>query len=230
MVEIQKDLAAKIDNIVNLDDRISALEKERSIVQEQMLTYGIELHEKREKAIPKLKKQLEAYLKELGLPNAQFKFNLERSDNFRSSGLDTLELLFTANKGLGLGLLKKVASGGEMSRIMLAVKAVLARYKKLPTIIFDEIDAGVSGEIANKMAVIMSEMSQNMQLLTITHLAQIAAKGENHLKVYKEDVNEITQTRLKNLVGDERIVEIAQMISGNNVTDAALANAKELLN
>jgi len=230
LVEIQKDLAAKIDNIVNLDDRISALEKERSIVQEQMLTYGIELHEKREKAIPKLKKQLEAYLKELGLPNAQFKFNLERSDNFRSSGLDTLELLFTANKGLGLGLLKKVASGGEMSRIMLAVKAVLAGYKRLPTIIFDEIDAGVSGEIANKMAVIMSEMSQNMQLLTITHLAQIAAKGENHLKVYKEDVNEITQTRLKNLVGDERIVEIAQMISGNNVTDAALANAKELLN
>jgi DNA repair protein RecN (Recombination protein N) len=230
LLEIQKDLAAKIDNIVNLDDRISVLEKERSMLQEQVLTYGIELHEKREKAIPKLKEQLETYLKELGLPNAQFKFNLERSDNFRSSGLDTLELLFTANKGLGLGLLKKVASGGEMSRIMLAVKAVLARYKKLPTIIFDEIDAGVSGEIANKMAVIMSEMSQNMQLLTITHLAQIAAKGENHLKVYKEDVNEITQTRLKNLVEDERIVEIAQMISGNNITDAALANAKELLN
>jgi DNA repair protein RecN (Recombination protein N) len=230
LLEIQKDLATKIDSVVNLDDRISELEEEQSIIQEQLLTYGVELHEKREKAIPKLKKQLEVYLKELGLPNAQFQFNLERSVTFRSSGIDTLELLFTANKGLGFGLLKKVASGGEMSRIMLAIKAVLAGYKRLPTIIFDEIDAGVSGEIANKMAVIMSEMSKNMQMLTITHLAQIAAKGENHLKVYKEDVNEITQTRLKNLLEDERIVEIAQMISGNNVTDAAIANAKELLN
>lgn len=117
-----------------------------------------------------------------------------------------------------------------MSRIMLAVKAVLAQYKKLPTIIFDEIDSGVSGEIANKMATIMGVMSKSMQLLCITHLPQIAAKGEYHIKVYKEDVNEITQTRLKNLSENERIVEIAQMISGHNVTDAAIANAKELLN
>ena len=117
-----------------------------------------------------------------------------------------------------------------MSRIMLSVKAVLAKYKKLPTIIFDEIDTGVSGEIANKMARIMGEMSTAMQLLSITHLPQIAAKGEHHIKVYKEDVNEVTQTRLKILSQDERIVEIAQMLGGNNVTDAAIANAKELLN
>ena len=131
---------------------------------------------------------------------------------------------------MALGSLKKVASGGEMSRIMLAVKAVLAKYKKLPTLILDEIDTGVSGEIANRMASIMATMSQTMQLLSITHLPQIAAKGAHHIKVYKEDVNEVTQTRLKNLAEDERIVEIAQMIGGNNLTDAAIANAKELLN
>jgi DNA repair protein RecN (Recombination protein N) len=117
-----------------------------------------------------------------------------------------------------------------MSRIMLSVKAILARYKKLPTIIFDEIDTGVSGEIANQMARIMNEMSNSTQLLSITHLPQIAAKGENHIKVYKEDVNDVTRTRLRVLNNDERIVEIAQMIGGNNVTDAAMANAKELLN
>ena len=164
------------------------------------------------------------------MPNARFKFELVASENFRKNGTDSLELLFTANKGLSFGSLKKIASGGEMSRIMLSVKAILARYKKLPTIIFDEIDTGVSGEIANQMARIMGEMSTSTQLLSITHLPQIAAKGEYHIKVYKEDVNEVTRTRLKGLNEDERIVEIAQMIGGNTLTDAALANAKELLN
>ena len=117
-----------------------------------------------------------------------------------------------------------------MSRIMLAVKAVLGKYKKLPTIIFDEIDTGVSGEIANKMADIMKEMSQGVQLFSITHLPQVAAKGEHHLKVYKEDKNDITVTRLKNLNPDERIAEIAEMLGGKNVSTAALANARELLN
>lgn len=227
---IQDELAVKIDSVVDLDSRIASMEEERSVMEQHLFNLGKELHEKRTKAIPKLKEQLEGYLIELGLPNAQFQFQLKILGTFRNNGLDSLELLFTANKGLAFGLLKKVASGGEMSRIMLAVKAVLARYKKLPTIIFDEIDSGVSGEIANKMAAIMGGMSQSMQLLCITHLPQIAAKGEYHIKVYKEDVNEITQTRLKNLSESERIVEIAQMISGHNVTDAAIANAKELLN
>ena len=141
-----------------------------------------------------------------------------------------MQLLFTANKGLAFGPLKKVASGGEMSRIMLAIKAVLADYKKLPTIVFDEIDTGVSGEVANKMAHIMHQMSKKMQLLSITHLPQIAAKGDHHIKVYKEDVNEVTATHLKILDEEERIVEIAQMLGGKNVSEAAIANAKELLN
>ena len=131
---------------------------------------------------------------------------------------------------MSMGPLKKVASGGEMSRIMLAIKSVLAKYKKLPTIIFDEIDTGVSGEIANKMAFIMLEMSRNMQVLSITHLPQIAARGEHHLKVYKEDINQVTVTHLKKLDKDERISEIAQMLGGKNISEAAIANAKELLN
>ena len=123
-----------------------------------------------------------------------------------------------------------MASGGEMSRIMLAIKAVLAEYKRLPTIIFDEIDTGVSGEVANKMAAIMQAMSKAMQLLSITHLPQIAARGDNHLKVYKEDINNITTTALKNLNAEERIFEIAEMLGGKNVSEAAISNAKELLN
>lgn len=230
LIEIEESLSEKIETTLNLDDKIEALQNEKLQAENKTIKLGEELHRERLNAIPKLKEKLEGYLKELGLPNARFKFELKPSREYKKNGIDTLELLFTANKGLDFGPLKKVASGGEMSRIMLAVKAVLAQYKKLPTIIFDEIDTGVSGEIANKMALIMSEMSASMQLLSITHLPQIAAKGEHHIKVYKEDINEVTVTRLKTLNTDERIVEIAQMIGGKNVTDAALANAKELLN
>jgi len=230
LIEIQDDLESKIDSVVDMDEQLERLEIERSKFSDEVLKIGRLLHNQRQTAIPLLKKQLEDYLAELGLPNARFKFELIASENFRNNGTDSLELLFTANKGLSFGSLKKIASGGEMSRIMLSVKAILARYKRLPTIIFDEIDTGVSGEIANQMARIMGEMSNSTQLLSITHLPQIAAKGEYHIKVYKEDVNEVTRTRLRVLNEDERIVEIAQMIGGNNVTDAAIANAKELLN
>ncbi|QNJ99231.1 DNA repair protein RecN [Constantimarinum furrinae] len=230
LIEIQKDLEEKIEGTLQLDDRIEALQKEIEKYRTIALNIATQLHSKRSKAIPILKAKLEEILQELGLPNARFKFDLTPSNRFRSNGTDTLELLFTANKGLSFGALKKVASGGEMSRIMLAVKAVLAEYKKLPTIIFDEIDTGVSGEIANKMASIMNTMSKGMQLLSITHLPQIAAKGDHHIMVYKEDVDEVTQTRLRVLGQEERTVEIAKMIGGNKVTDAAIANAKELLN
>ena len=230
LIEIQEDLESKIESVGDIDEKLEHLDKERTTFRTHVMKTGALIHKQRQKAMPILKQQLEAYLAELGLPNARFKFELVASENFRKNGTDSLELLFTANKGLSFGSLKKIASGGEMSRIMLSVKAILARYKKLPTIIFDEIDTGVSGEIANQMARIMGEMSTSTQLLSITHLPQIAAKGEYHIKVYKEDVNEVTRTRLKGLNEDERIVEIAQMIGGNTLTDAALANAKELLN
>lgn len=230
LMGLQTELEEKIDITLTMDDRILELEKQLSEVKGSALQTAETLRDKRLRAIPQLKQKLESFLKELGLPNAQFQFELMPSEGFRRTGTDTLDLLFTANKGLPFGSLKKVASGGELSRIMLAVKAVLTQYKKLPTIIFDEIDSGVSGEIAHKMATIMSEMSKSMQLFSITHLPQIAAKGEHHIKVYKEDDEAVTVTRLKTLNDDERVVEIAQMIGGKKVTDSAIAHAKELLN
>lgn len=230
LLELQNSLEEKVNITLGLDDEIKALEVKRKEFSAAALKSGAELHEKRKKAIPELKKQLESLLALLGLPNAQFQFNLKPSKEFKRNGTDSLELLFTANKGMTPGPLRKVASGGEMSRIMLAIKSVLAKYKKLPTIVFDEIDTGVSGEIANKMAGIMFEMSRNMQVLTITHLPQIASKGEHHLKVYKEDIEHVTVTHLKRLDKEERILEIAQMLGGKKISDAALANAKELLN
>ena len=230
LLDLQDSLENKVSSTLGLDDKIENLKKEGEELFGITKRSASEIYERRLEAIPKLKEQLEDVLSLLGLPNAQFKFNITHSDNFRNNGSDTLELLFTANKGMALGPLKKVASGGEMSRIMLAIKSVLARYKKLPTIIFDEIDTGVSGEIANKMAAIMLEMGNNMQVLSITHLPQIAAKGQNHLKVYKEDVNQVTVTHLKSLIKEERITEIAQMLGGRNISEAAIANAKELLN
>lgn len=230
LIEIEEKLEEKVTTTLGMDDKIESLEKQKAELQKIALKTAEELHNKRENAIPTLKKKLEEILLPLGLPNAQFQFELSASKDFKSNGTDTLQLLFTANKGLAFGSLKKVASGGEMSRIMLAIKAVLAEYKNLPTIVFDEIDTGVSGEIANKMANIMQRMSKAMQLLSITHLPQIAAKGDHHIKVYKEDKNEVTTTHLKILNDDERIVEIAQMLGGKNVSEAAIANAKELLN
>ena len=228
--EIEADLASKIDVTLHLDEQIETLEKQLITSKDAALSTSEELRQRREDVIPKLKEKLENYLKELGLEHAQFRFELTPSEEFRGNGMDILQLLFTANRGSDFAPIKKVASGGELSRIMLSIKAVLTQYKKLPTIIFDEIDTGVSGEIAHKMAKIMSEMSKGMQLFSITHLPQIAAKGEHHLKVYKEDYNNKTFTRLKALNEDERIVEIAQMIGGNKVTDSAIAHAKELLN
>lgn len=230
LLELQNSLEEKVNTTLGLDDQIAKLEIKGKRFSEAALKSASEISKERIKAIPQLKKQLEEVLSLLGLPNAQFQFNLETSEAFRKSGIDSLELLFTANKGMSMGPLKKVASGGEMSRIMLAIKSVLAKYKKLPTIIFDEIDTGVSGEIATKMALIMLEMSGNMQVLSITHLPQIAARGEHHLKVYKADINQVTVTHLKKLDKEERISEIAQMLGGKNISEAAIANAKELLN
>ncbi len=229
LIAIQEDLEVKINKTLNLDSEILKLEDKKALLRENTIQIAGRIHQNREKAIPGLKSQLEEILAPLGLQNANFHFELQESKDFRKNGIDTLDLLFSANKGLAPGSIKKIASGGEMSRIMLAVKSVLGKYKKLPTIIFDEIDTGVSGEIANKMADIMKEMSQGVQLFSITHLPQVAAKGEHHLKVYKEDQNDITVTRLKNLTRGERIVEIAEMLGGKNVSTAALENAKELL-
>ena len=164
------------------------------------------------------------------MPNVRFKIDLNLNSGYLSNGKDELQFLLSANKGTDFGLLKKVASGGELSRIMLATKAILADYSQLPTIIFDEIDTGVSGEIAHKMGEIMKAMSTNMQVFAITHLPQIAAKGATHFKVFKSTLGENTITELKVLKEKERVLEIAQMLSGTDVSESALNHAKALLN
>lgn len=230
LLEIESQLSSKINTTLDLDTTIQTLEKQKQKLSDTLLKFASDLHNTRLEAVPILEQKLVSYLALLGLPNAKFKIEITTLPTFKKTGTDSLALYFTANKGGNFGLLKKVASGGEMSRIMLSVKALLSQYKKLPTIVFDEIDTGVSGEIALKMAYIMEEMSSHMQILSITHLPQIAAKGQQHIKVYKQDQHNTTTTHLKQLSEEERIVEIAQMIGGKNITDTTLANAKELLN
>ena len=163
------------------------------------------------------------------MENARFSIKIKPTKNYFANGKDELEFLFSANKGGNFGELKKVASGGELSRIMLSVKTVLSANTQLPTIIFDEIDTGVSGEVSNKIAAIMQQMSKNMQVIAITHLPQIASKGKNHYKVYKEEIKGVTTTNLKQLSTEERIKEIAEMLSGKDISESALTHAKELL-
>jgi DNA repair protein RecN (Recombination protein N) len=163
------------------------------------------------------------------MPNVEFKVDNTISKQLTDNGLDDINFLFSANKNGKLGEVSKVASGGEISRVMLCIKSLLSNTKGLPTIIFDEIDTGVSGEVASKMGIIMQEMSAQIQVLSITHLAQIACKGKQHYKVFKTDNEHSTQTSVKELTFDERVLEIAKMVSGKDISEAALSNAKELL-
>ncbi len=230
LIEIRDSLFKKITDTENLDSTILQKETEIKMIQAQLESDSKKIHDNRSRVIPQLTEQLETLLSELGMPNAKFQIKLHTTETFFNNGSDELEFLFSANKGGNFNELKKAASGGELSRIMLAIKSILSKYIQLPTIMFDEIDTGVSGEISNKMASIMQQMSKSMQVFTITHLPQIAAKGDTHYKVFKEDVDEVTQTQLKKLNADERIVEIAQMLGGAQLSTSAIAHAKQLLN
>lgn len=230
LIEIQNNLENKVVSLSTLEDEIANLENTIENYELQMDGIASKISKSRSEAIPKLSEKLIAILNLLGMPNVRFKIEIELTSTYYTNGKDKLQFLFSANKGTDFGLLKKVASGGEMSRIMLAVKSILAQYSKLPTIIFDEIDTGVSGEIANKMGEIMRDMSKTMQVFAITHLPQIAAKGSNHYKVFKIVVGENTVSELKLLNSDERIIEIAEMLSGKDISDSALNHAKALLN
>ena len=173
---------------------------------------------------------MEQLLARMGMQNAKFKIDLIKSEKLLHNGKERLNFLFSANLGSEYNSLKKVASGGEMSRIMLSIKTILSRFKKLPTIVFDEIDTGVSGQVSNEIGNIMSDMAKYMQVFTITHLPQVAAKGKQHFRVYKEVKGEDTLTKLKDLNSDERVEELAQMLSGEGMTQTALEHAKQLLN
>lgn len=228
--EVYKALQFKTAQLGDYEARLNALNISLNENTEKLKLTADKITKKRQAILPKLKSELEILLQQLGMPHSKFKINITPSESFLSNGKDCLSFLLQANKGGQFLALKKGASGGELSRIMLAVKFILSKHQQLPTIMFDEIDTGVSGEISNKMASIMQEMSRYMQVFTITHLPQIAAKGDAHFKVFKTEKNNSTITKLKPLSSEERLEEIAQMLGGLNLTASAKAHAKQLLN
>lgn len=229
LIEIEKKLESETQRVESIEEEI---DKQRQRV-EQSLKEAQEVAQKisqrRKNIIPALREKLEGMLAELGIPNAQFKIELGKRDSLGQEGEDTISMLFCANKGGHFGELKKVASGGELSRIMLTVKSILASQVSLPTIIFDEIDTGVSGEISNKMGDIMKQMSLTRQVFAITHTPQVASQGNEHIKVYKQEIDAREQTLAKKLSPQERIEEIAQMLGGKDIGDTARQHAKKLL-
>lgn len=229
LIAIKDDLESKGLSVESLEMQILDLDNSIGDSLSKLDAMAQRLYERRIEAVPGLSEKLVRILEMLGMPDVRFNISVSQVSNYHANGKDEIQFLFAANKGSDFGVLKKVASGGELSRIMLAVKSILAKYSKLPSIIFDEIDTGVSGEIANKMGDIMKSMSKDMQVFAITHLPQIAAKGNQHFKVYKTVANDQTNSELKILSQQERIDEIAQMLSGSVVSDSAINHAKALL-
>lgn len=229
LLEIYNELDEKVKRISDSENVLRNQSDKVDQLHIDLTELGIKLHEQRKKHLPEFEKEITAILHQLGMNQAVFEVKLEESEKFNSFGMDQMEWQFSANKGNKLGLVQKVASGGELSRIMLAIKSILARKANLPTIIFDEIDTGISGEVAIKMGEIMKKMSDDIQVICITHLPQIAAKGEQHLKVYKEDTPQKTQTQLKKLDENQRLQELAEMLGGKQISESALNHAAELL-
>lgn len=229
LIEIREELAKKVETVANIEDSIGQKREEVNMLTQKTDAWAKKISEGRKAVIPKLNERLQKNLASLGMPSATFKIEVNYSKSFKTNGKDDLVFLFSANKGSNYGELKKVASGGEMSRIMLTIKSILAEYESLPTMMFDEIDTGVSGEISNRMGEIMQQMSSTMQVFSITHLPQVASKGSYQFKVYKQESSEGTSTHIKQLSKDERIQELAEMLGGKSLSESALAHARELL-
>lgn len=231
LIAIYNMLEEKLRIVSGQDERLSALEKSVLAQRKEVLRLAIELSNARQKEIAKVEQSVAATLQSVGMPNAQLYIELLQGDESQLSpkGLDKVQYLFSANKGQALQPIHKVASGGEQSRVMLAIKSLVAKSMTLPTIVFDEIDTGISGEVALRVGEVMEELGQSMQVIAISHLPQIASKGDAHFKVYKEDLADKTRSNIQLLGLDERIKEIAQMLSGTNPGEAALQHAKELL-
>ncbi len=229
LIAIKNNLQNKLDDITTFDSQIIE-KKEQLDEQEIKLTeLAAKLSEGRREAAEKFENRIILILQRLGIPSAKFKILLEETTNFTETGKDTVSFLFSSNKHSDVQNITEIASGGEISRLMLSIKSIIADTMALPAIIFDEIDTGVSGEIAEKIGQIMKEMSDNMQVISITHLPQVAAKANFHYKVYKIEDEYDTRTDIKKLNAEERIKELATMLSGEIITDAALKNAEELL-
>ncbi|MGB2435118.1 MAG: DNA repair protein RecN [Flavobacteriaceae bacterium] len=230
LIQERNQLEKKLEQTQDLEQKINALKGR--LVELEGLLEGLskQLHQNRKEASPKLCDKMQQIISKMGMQNARFRIDLTSVDHFLSNGKEQIDFLFSANLGSDFKPIKKVASGGEMSRIMLSIKAILSQFKQLPSIVFDEIDTGVSGAVSNEIANIMAYMSENMQVFTITHLPQVAAKGKQHFLVYKEVRGNTTMTKLKELNQEERIKELAQMLSGEELTRTALDHAKQLLN
>lgn len=229
LIQIKGELVKQVDTVANIDSKIEEKETQVAEIKGELEKSAVKIRTARNAVIPKLKQMLQESLHSLGMPSATFSIELSPSNIFKSHGNDDLTFLFSANKGSNYGELKKVASGGELSRIMLTIKSILAKYEQLPTMMFDEIDTGVSGEISNRMGEIMQQMGGTMQVFSITHLPQVASKGKQQFKVYKEEHAFGTTTRMKKLDQDERINELAEMLGGKALSESALAHAKQLL-
>ncbi|MGQ1889856.1 DNA repair protein RecN [Thermophagus sp. OGC60D27] len=229
LLKIQSDLSERLEKLASFDEELNRLEQEITGAQKRLAECSSALTKSREQVFARIEKGIQNQLRDLGMPHARFavKNNIEK--DFGPDGQDCVSFLFSANKSGALTEIPKVASGGEISRVMLCIKALLSSAKGLPTIIFDEIDTGVSGEIADRMGRIMQEMGQNIQVISITHLPQIAGKGRFHFKVFKTETDRQTISSVKLLSNEERLNEIAGMLSGASVTEAALENAKLLM-
>ncbi len=229
LLAVKDEYARKLNDFSSLGERIAATEKELAAVKETMKARATALSGNRMKAIPALEQQVLSVIHELGMPDASFKAQMITLPEPGSTGTDRVQLLFNANKGGSPMEVSKVASGGELSRLMLAIKSLIASAKVISTVIFDEIDSGVSGEVAGKMGSIMQKMSARMQVISITHLPQIAARGAHHYLVFKENREETTHTRVNELQANQRIDEIAKMLSDSRISSSALEAARELL-
>ncbi len=231
LLDLQQSLSDKLFSITSVDEQIEKLQKESEENKIELTKLALDLSNSRNKIIPKLEKQIEAILHDVGMPHAILKIQntILLEDQISNSGIDQIQFLFSANKGQTPLPVQKVASGGELSRLMLSIKSLIAKYTALPTIIFDEIDTGISGEVAQKVGNVMEQLSSNMQVIAITHLPQIASKGKAHYRVYKDEQADRTLSNIAILNDEERTLEIAKMLSGENPGEFALQNARELL-
>jgi DNA repair protein RecN (Recombination protein N) len=225
----QEEIKDLIRSIISSDERLAELESLLGKEAGRLESVSSEMSAMRKAVLPGIELKITELLKQLGMPNAKFRISLSQTNEFTPTGIDQADFLFSANKQIAPENLARIASGGELSRVMLSLKSLLTKNNNLPTIIFDEIDAGVSGEVADKVGQILSGMGKYMQVVNITHLPQVASRGTKHYHVYKDDTDDSTFTRVKLLSPEERILEVARLLSGSEVTDTAMKNARELL-
>lgn len=229
LLQLREDIRRKVDEFSNIEDIVADKEKEVRELEKDLLVRASELRMRRKKAKDDFEKDVTTVIRQLAMPYGLFEIKLDKTEELTSNGIDVVTFMFSANKGHSTEIMAKAASGGELSRLMLAIKSIAARNNYIPTLIFDEIDTGVSGEVASKLGDIMKVMGDTLQLVSITHLPQIASKAENHFFVYKTVVDEKTHSNIKVLTHEERVVEIAKMLSNAEVTEEAMKAAEVLL-